>query len=136
MEDELKINKDFPLVPFWKHLGIKIVDIKPGYGKIVMRAGPEHENPYGITHGGILSTLADSAAAVSVAGMIYEEGKRFVTVEMKINYLHPVHGGLIEAEARALREGRIVPAEVDIYNENILVAKAIATYIIVDEKRE
>ena len=76
------------------------------------------------------------AAAVAVASMIYEEGKRFVTVEMKINYLHPVLGGLIEAEARALREGRIVPAEVDIYNENKLVAKAIATYIIVDEKRD
>lgn len=136
MADKLNIKKDFPFVPFWNHLGIEIVDIKPGYGKLVMRAGQEHENPYGITHGGILSTLADSAAAVAIAGMIYEEGKRFVTVEMKINYLHPVQGGLIEAEAKALREGRIVPAEVDIYSENTLVAKAIATYIIVDEKRE
>lgn len=136
MAEELSDKKNFPFVPFWNHLGIEIVDIKPGYGKLVIRAGPEHENPYGTTHGGILSTLADSAAAVAIGSMIYEEGKRFVTVEMKINYLHPVRGGLIEAEARALREGRVVPAEVDIYNENKLVAKAIATYIIVDEKQD
>ena len=63
-------------------------------------------------------------------------GKKFMTVEMKINYLHPVTGGFIEAHARALREGKIVPAEVNIFNENKLVAKAISTYIIVDDKKD
>ena len=53
---------------------------------------------------------------------------------MKINYLEPVTSGIVEARAKVLRKGRIVPGEVDVYNENKLVAKAIATYIIVDEK--
>lgn len=136
MSEEVDIKKEFPFVPFWDLLGIEIVEIRPGYGKLTMRADEKYTNPYGYTHGGVLSTLADSAAAAAVAGLVYHKGKRFVTIEMKINYLSPVTGGVIEAEAKALREGRIVPAEVDIYNEDRLVAKAIATYIIVDEKSE
>jgi acyl-coenzyme A thioesterase PaaI-like protein len=59
-----------------------------------------------------------------------------MTVDMNISYISPVVGGVIEAHAKALREGRIVPAEVDIINDNKLVAKAIATYIIVDDKKD
>ena len=55
---------------------------------------------------------------------------------MKINYLASVTGGIVEARAKVLREGRIMPGEVDVFNENKLVAKAIATYIIVDENKQ
>jgi acyl-CoA thioesterase len=90
--------------------------------------------PYGIVHGGAVFTLADSAAAVSIASFV-EPNKKFVTVEMKINFLEPIKEGIIEARAVVLRKGRIVPAEVDIINNQELVAKAIATYIILDENK-
>jgi acyl-coenzyme A thioesterase PaaI-like protein len=54
---------------------------------------------------------------------------------MKINFLEPIKEGIIEARAVVLRKGRIVPAEVDIINNQELVAKAIATYIILDENK-
>ncbi len=41
---------------------------------------------------------------------------------MKINFLEPVKEGTIEAKAKVLREGRIIPAEVDILNNGRLVA--------------
>ena len=134
-EKNISIN-DFPVVPFWKFLGIEIVEMRPGYGKLTVKVDPNLTNPYGYAHGGVLSTLADSAAAVAIAGIVRGEGKRLVTVDMNITYLSPVLGGVIEAHAKALREGRIIPADVDIFNENKLVAKAIATYIIVDEKKD
>ena len=134
-EEKISIN-DFPVVPFWEFLGIEIVEMRPGYGKLTVKADPNLTNPYGYTHGGVLSTLADSAAAVAIAGMVRGEGKKFMTIDMNISYISPVSGGIIEAHARALREGRIVPAEVDIINETILVAKAIATYIILDDKKD
>ena len=136
MAQERDMKKEFPVVPFWEYLGIKIEEMSPGYGKLVVNTDENLTNPYGYTHGGVLSTLADSAAAVAIAGMVQDTGKKFMTIEMKINYLHPVTGGVIEAHAKVLREGRIVPAEVDIFNENKLVAKAIATYIIVDDKKD
>ena len=136
MAREKDMKGDFPVVPFWEFLGIEIVEMRAGYGKLMIRADENLTNPYGYTHGGVLSTLADSAAAVAIAGMVGDKSKKFMTVNMNISYLHPVTGGIIEAHAKALREGRIVPAEVDIINENKLVAKAIATYIIVDDKKD
>ena len=113
MPDEDFYIKNFPRVPFWEHIGIEIAEVKPGYARLVMDTHENLTNPYGYTHGGVLSTLADSAAAIAL-----------------------VHGLDLEAKARALREGRIVPVEVDIYNENVLVAKSIATYIILDAKKD
>ncbi len=136
MSEEKDLKEEFPSVPFWKFLGIEIVEMSHGYGKLIVRTGEHLTNPYGYTHGGVLSTLADSAAAVAIAGVVRDRGKKFMTVDMNISYISPVTGGVIEAHARTLREGRIVPAEVDIFNENKLVAKAIATYIIVDDKKD
>ncbi len=136
MPDEDFYIKNFPRVPFWEQLGIEIAEVKPGYARLVMDTHENLTNPYGYTHGGVLSTLADSAAAVALVHGLDLEDKRLMTVELKINYLNPVSGGVIEAKARALREGRIVPVDVDIYNENVLVAKSIATYIILDAKKD
>ncbi len=133
----MKRNKDkvdFLNVPIWDLLGIEIVEMKPGYANLNMKFDEKITQPYGMVHGGALFALADSAVAVAIYAMV-EEGKRFLTIEMKINYLAPVVEGIIEARAKVLREGRIVPAEVDVYNEGKLVAKAIATYIIIDEHK-
>jgi acyl-CoA thioesterase len=124
----------FPPPPIWSLLGIEVVEMRDGYSKLIMPFSEKLTQPYGIVHGGAVFTLADSAAAVSIASFV-EPNKKFVTVEMKINFLEPIKEGIIEARAVVLRKGRIVPAEVDIINNQELVAKAIATYIILDENK-
>jgi len=124
----------FPSPPIWSLLGIQVVEMRDGYSKLIMPFSEKLTQPYGIVHGGAVFTLADSAAAVSIASFV-EPNKKFVTVEMKINFLEPIKEGIIEARAVVLRKGRIVPAEVDIINNQELVAKAIATYIILDENK-
>jgi uncharacterized protein (TIGR00369 family) len=51
-------------------------------------------------------------------------------VELKINYLEPVPGGRIKAEARVLRGGRnFIVTECEILNEDgTLAAKALLTF--------
>lgn len=91
--------------------------------------------PYGLVHGGALFSLADSAAAVAI-GSVVEPEKKFVTIEMKINFLIPVKDGMTEAEARIIRKGkRIIPVEIDISNRERLIAKATATYIILEDDK-
>jgi acyl-CoA thioesterase len=124
----------FPPPPIWSLLGIEVVEMRDGYSKLIMPFSEKLTQPYGIVHGGAVFTLADSAAAVSIASFV-EPNKKLVTVEMKINFLEPIKEGIIEARAVVLRKGRIVPAEVDIINNQELVAKAIATYIILDENK-
>lgn len=128
-------KENFPHVPAWDILEIEIVEMGEGKSILTMNFDEKFSNPYGFLHGSGVSALADSAVAVAIASII-KEGKEFYTVEMKVNYLEPVKEGVIEARAKILREGRIIPGEVDIYNENKLVAKAIATYIIVDENKK
>jgi uncharacterized protein (TIGR00369 family) len=128
-------KENFPYVPAWDVLGIKIQDMGDGEATLKMRFDEKLTNPYGFLHGSYASALADSAVAVAIASII-KEGKEFYTIEMKVNYLEPVTEGVVEARAKILRQGRIIPGEVDIYNENKLVAKAIATYIIVDENKK
>ena len=48
---------------------------------------------------------------------------------MKINFLAPVKDGVVEAKARVLRGGRVIPIDVDVFNQNKLVAKAIADMV-------
>ncbi len=135
MANEKNLNSNFPEVPVWDLMGIKVIEMGSGEATLTMPFDEKMTNPYGMMHGSGLFALADSAVAVAIAS-ISEKGKQFFTVEMKINYHEPVTGGIIEARAKVLREGRIVPGEVDVYNENKLVAKAIATYIIVDKNKK
>jgi acyl-CoA thioesterase len=121
--------------PIWNLLGIEVVEMKEGYARLIMPFSEKLTQPYGIVHGGAVFTLADSAVAVSVASLV-QPTKKFVTLEMKINFLEPIKEGIIEATAVVLRKGRIMPAEVDIINHQELVAKAIATYIILDENKK
>jgi len=135
MSKERNLNSNFPKVPVWDLMGIEVVEMGSGEATLTMPFEEKMTNPYGMMHGSGVFALADSAAAVAISS-ISEKGKHFFTIEMKINYLEPVIKGIVEARAKVLRQGRIVPCDVDIYNENKLVAKAIATYIIVDENKK
>jgi uncharacterized protein (TIGR00369 family) len=52
------------------------------------------------------------------------------TLELKINYLEPVPGGRVKADARVLRSGRnFIFAECEIFTEaGSLAAKALLTF--------
>lgn len=127
------INIDIPSwnIEFFKTFGIKVEDYGDGESKLSMPFDKKLTQPYGILHGGAIFSLADSACGIAVATIIKEQ-KKFVTAEMKINYLEPVDDGELVSFGKVLREGRVIPVEAEVYNKNILVAKAIATYIILD----
>src|SRR3990172_8873739 len=132
---EKEIKLPFPTPPFWELLGIEVVEIDDGDAKPVMPFHEKLTQPYGIVHGAATFSLADSAVAIATTSIVEPE-RKLQTIKMKINFLAPVKDGVMEAKARVLRKGRIIPAEVDITNNGVLVAKAIATYIILrDEKK-
>jgi acyl-CoA thioesterase len=130
-----EIRLPFPPPPFWDVLGIEVIEMDKGYARLVMPFDEKLTQPYGLVHGGALFSLADSAAAVAI-GSVVDPDKKFVTIEMKINFLLPVRDGMMEAEARIIRKGkRIIPIEIDISNRGRLIAKATATYIILEDDK-
>src|SRR5579875_3914657 len=130
-----EIRLPFPPPTFWELLGIEVTEMDEGYAKLVMPFDEKLTQPYGLVHGGALFSLADSAAAVAIGSVV--DDKRFVTIEMKINFLLPVKEGIMEAEARIIRKGkRIIPVEIDISNRERLIAKATTTYIILENDKK
>ena len=117
--------------PYWKLLGIELLDVKKGWAKLRLPFSGELVHPYGIVHGGAIFSLADSAVAMALLGLV-EKDERFTTVEMKINYVSAFKKGEIVAEARIFNKGsRIALGEVDIRNEQgHLIARSMATYMI------
>lgn len=72
---------------FSRWLGIEIIEIKPGYSKIKMKVRKEMLNGFGITHGGITFSLADSALAFASNNY----GRVAVALETSLAFPKPVY---------------------------------------------
>ena len=74
---------------FTQWLGIRRLDEGEGYCTLEMVVRPEMVNGFGIAHGGITFSLADSAFAFASNS----RGKMAVSIETSINHLKPVRTG-------------------------------------------
>ena len=101
-----------------------------GDGKCTMKveAGPQHANPMGTLHGGILCDLADAAMGMAFFSTC-AEGESFTTLELKINFLRPFWTGTLLAHGWVVQRGKTVGiTECDVVDENDrLIAKATST---------
>ena len=110
-------------------LGFDVESVHDGRAIFRLDVRPTHKQIHGVVHGGILAALADTAAAIAAYTTV-PRGVELATLELKINYLEPVPGGRVKADARVLRSGRnFVVTECDIFNETgALAAKSILTF--------
>lgn len=120
-------------------LGLRCLDkSSPGRTTWQMVADERFANPAGVTQGGFLAALTDSAmgaAAVTHAG---RDGRRVrvANAELKVSFLRPVATGTrLTCRAEVLGGGsRVLFVEAEVRDENgRLVAKASSTYL-VDER--
>jgi uncharacterized protein (TIGR00369 family) len=110
-------------------LGFDVESVHEGRAIFRLDVRPRHKQIHGVVHGGILAALADTTAAIA-AYTVVPRGVELATLELKINYLEPVPGGRVKADARVLRGGRnFIVTECEIYNESgSLAAKALLTF--------
>jgi acyl-CoA thioesterase len=88
---------------FSRWLGIEVKEIKEGYSKIQMIVRSEMINGFGIVHGGVAFSLADSAFAFACNN----RNVLSVALDTAINFLKPVHpGDILTAEAKELHNGK------------------------------
>ncbi len=88
---------------FSQWLGVEVLEIKEGYSKIKMTVRNEMINGFGIVHGGIAFSLADSAFAFACNN----RNVLSVALDTSINFLKPVHvDDVLIAEAKELHNGK------------------------------
>jgi uncharacterized protein (TIGR00369 family) len=107
-QELLAYAKDFP---FFKLMGIEVLEIEPGRAKMRMAWRKDLCQPAGIMHGGAIASLVDTSVAHSIlltAPFLQAkaQGGRLVSVDLRIKYLRPVTEGIVICEARAPRIGR------------------------------
>ena len=114
---------------------MKIEKVNDKYARLSLNADKQHLQFSNQVHGGVIASLADSAAAWAIYGGNKIDGVP-VTVEMKINFLKPVTSGKIVAEARNIHKGsKIFVSDVDVRNmKGEIVAKSLVTYYLVEKK--
>jgi uncharacterized protein (TIGR00369 family) len=129
------LRGEAPDPPVARLVGFHLVAVAPGTAVFEMEAGPQHANPMGTLHGGILCDIADAAMGIAYASTL-EEGESFTTLELKINFLKPVWKALLRAEGHVVKRGRTVGlVECDVVDETgSLVARASSTCLTLSGK--
>jgi acyl-CoA thioesterase len=79
-------------------LGAERAEMGEGRCTFALRLAPEHMNPYGTVHGGVVYSLVDFAMGGAMVSRL-EPGERCATLEVKINYLAPAAEGELRADA-------------------------------------
>src|SRR6201988_719917 len=88
---------------FSQWLGIEVLEIKEGYSKIKMIVRKEMVNGFGIVHGGIPFSLADSAFAFACNN----RNNLSVALDVTITFTKAVNvGDVLTAEAKEVHNGR------------------------------
>src|SRR6266852_2759705 len=115
-------------IPVARLIGFEAKEIADGRATVMLAAGPQHANPMGTLHGGILCDIADAAMGMAFASTL-APGESFTTIELKINFFRPVCQARLRAEGKVVRRGSTVGyIECEITDEGgRLVAKAAST---------
>ncbi|MBK6991618.1 MAG: hydroxyphenylacetyl-CoA thioesterase PaaI [Chitinophagaceae bacterium] len=88
---------------FSQWLGVEVLEVKEGYSRIKMTVRKEMINGFGIVHGGIAFSLADSAFAFACNN----RNVLSVALDTSINFIKPVHvDDILVAEAIEQHNGK------------------------------
>jgi uncharacterized protein (TIGR00369 family) len=112
-------------------IGFEAKEIADGRAMVTLAAGPQHANPMGTLHGGVLCDIADAAMGMAFASTLAPD-ESFTTVELKINFFRPVWEAQLRAEGKVVRRGSSLGyIECEITDDQgRLVAKAASTCLV------
>ncbi|MDE3244791.1 MAG: PaaI family thioesterase [Acidobacteriota bacterium] len=117
-----------PMPPVAVLIGFRIQSAEADRVVMVLEAGPQHANPMGTIHGGILCDIADAAMAMAYATGS-EDGTTLTTLDLNISFLRPFWTGRLRAVGRVVKRGGTTGlAECDVLDDqDRLIARATST---------
>jgi uncharacterized protein (TIGR00369 family) len=108
-------------MPANRIFGFKIVDLKEGFAKIHVPFKEDFISDFlqGLWHGGIIASVADSAAGIAASTVLTDARDKLNTIDLRIDYLSGAIKEDIYAEAELLKVGkRIIKVDVKLYQES------------------
>ena len=128
-EIEMSIRKRMDTIPIFRTLGFGEVHLGRGSFESIVPRKSEYDGIFECFHGGLLMTIADSAAAIAVLTVCGSES-RIATTDMNIRFLAPAHTE-VKVCARVIKAGKtLIPVSANLWDAKAnLVAIAQVTYL-------
>ena len=119
-------------IPIVKTLQLEVVALSEGYSEVKVPRKPGYDGIFESFHGGLLMTIADSAACFAI---FTRSGPqiRLTTTDMNIRFLAPCLSD-VTARARLIKFGRtLCPVAVELFDINEqMVAVAQVNYMLLN----
>ncbi len=128
---EQMVRGELPAPAIARLVGFTIVRIELGRSVFEMEAGPQHANPMGTLHGGVICDLADAAMGTAMATSLEDE-ESFTTLDLTAKYFKPIWNARLRATARLVKRTRTLGLiECDVHDDKgTLVAKVFSSCMV------
>lgn len=104
---EQRVRESFARQGIMSHIGAEMTAVGPGTCEILLPYGEHLSQQHGFFHGGVVATIADSAAGYAGFSLM-PPGAGVLTVEFKINLVAPADGDQLIARGHVVRPGRTI----------------------------
>lgn len=93
--------------PYFRLLSMKVRELGKGYARVDINLEEKHLNPFGGIHGGVYSSLIDTAAYWAVYCDV-EENVGLISLDINVNNLAPIKSGYLSVEGKRIKAGRSI----------------------------
>jgi len=91
---------------FAEEVGVEWIDLDPDNARARIQIEPRHLQPFGIVHGGVYASLAESLCSAATYGAVRDDGLVAVGQSNDTTFLRPISDGYANATARSRHRGR------------------------------
>jgi acyl-CoA thioesterase len=118
--------------PFFRMMGVEIIDFKEGVARLSMQVRPDMHNGVGWLQGGVFVALADEAMALALYTVL-SEGEGIATISENTSFFKGVREGTVIATGKVIRKGRrIAFTEGEVLNSDgkVLLSRTSASFAV------
>jgi uncharacterized protein (TIGR00369 family) len=124
----------FENAAFVADIGVRLVEIGPGWAETELEVLPRHYQHTGLVHMGVQATMADHTAGTA-ATTVLRAGEYVLSAQVSLNLLRPAAGELLRCRSTVIKPGRrLVIAESEVFaiddGKSTLVSKATVTLVV------
>jgi uncharacterized protein (TIGR00369 family) len=86
--------------------GLRLLEVTPELGRAEVVIRDELRQPWGLVHGGVYASIAESIASVCTGVAVFPDGKTASGLSNQTSFLRPILEGTIHAVASRKHAGR------------------------------
>jgi uncharacterized protein (TIGR00369 family) len=93
--------------PYFKLLSMEVCELRLGYSKVEVTLDNKHLTPFGGIHGGVYSSLIDTAAYWAIYCDVDEEAG-YVSIDVNVDFLSTTNNGHLIVEGKRIKSGHSI----------------------------